>query len=169
MLYLVLCNILRTISQPQISAVICITGHLWTQNIRKHLYLQPSGNRNICNIHKCRCFVADTDALRNSEVTDGKPHIQGFVASWGVKMHWNYICDFGNRPIYPRYLLYLSAIHKHRLASVSVTSADPKHLQTSVSANIRGPEHPVLSVSAYFWTTKHLDHLYRAIYICVKL
>ena len=84
-------------------------------------------------------------------------------------MHWNYICDFGNRPIYPRYLLYLSAIHKHRLASVSVTSADPKHPQTSVSVTIRGPEHPVLSVSAYLWTTKHLDHLYRAIYICVKL
>ena len=84
-------------------------------------------------------------------------------------MHWNYICDFGNRPIYPRYLLYLFTIHKHRLASVSVTSADPKYLQTSVSANIRGPEHPVLSVSAYFWTTKHLDHLYRAVYICVKL
>ena len=53
-------------------------------------------------------------------------------------MHWNYICDFGNRPIYPRYLLYLSAIHKYPQPSVSVTSADPNHLHPSVSVTIRG-------------------------------
>ena len=66
-------------------------------------------------------------------------------------------------------LLYLSATHKHRNHLFPRPSADPKHPQTSVSVTIRGPEHPVLSVSAYLWATEHLDHLYRAMYICIKL
>ena len=39
MLYLVLCNILRTICQPQISATICICDHLWTKT-----------SANICSV-----------------------------------------------------------------------------------------------------------------------
>ena len=169
MLYLVLCNILRTICQPQISASICIC------DFRRP---KPSAPICICDHPRLGTSVSTTNAdvlwlIQMLSVHRRKTAYSRVCGSdldsEGVNMHWNHICDFRNRPIYPGFLLYLSVNHKYLHPSVSVTSADPNHLHPSVSVTIRGPEHPVPSVSAYVWTTEHLHHLYRAIYICVKL
>ena len=128
------------------------------QNIGKHRY------RHI--------YIVDP---RKSGLTRGNPHIQGLWPS----ERWepgNFLSESGNfrRPYLMHQHIFgisigkTSVNHKHRKHLSRKTFVDPKHRQASASVTFWFSEHRQPSVSVTSVGPKHLDHLYRHIYICVE-